>query len=367
MGDFELLDQKHLSSKRPQNYSWICSPSHVPLCRSFCFPPSATALRRCTTSFTKKLRVKWHICLMTYLCLVLKAFQASALDVFTPRSSSSFPSTVQNVANVRICQTGSEFWSSLMFPASSNVSRGTSHCAQRWKSEFRERSASVTSSPTRKTVCNANRNHLAPLQTTTHWPGHRAPTSSTSCPAILCGVLRSLHAWRSAELLCIGMLLPCASICRQYSCNCVGLACDAGSHRPSISALPTTRNKTSYASPSCTRRLRRWPTTSSDWAGHGSSGGWNSQCFEHLRFLKAGCPLQQWASHLQTRRILYLCVQLHVAIQNSDFAWHSGQLRRSGQFLQHEIRIPLRSFLQQRLHLLPIVASELPAWKSTTT
>ena len=71
--------------------------------------------------------------------------------------------------------------------SSSNVSRGTSHCAHRWKSEFRERSASVTSSPTRKMVCNANRNHLAPLQTTTHWPGYRAPTSSTSCPAILCG------------------------------------------------------------------------------------------------------------------------------------------------------------------------------------
>ena len=183
MGDFWLLDQKHLSSSALRTIAESVLP-HMSLCAGV--SPSATALRRCTTSFTKKLRVKWHICLMTYLCLVIKAFQASALDVFTPRSSSSFPSTVQNVANVRICQTGSEFWSSLMFPAvTPHVARVIALNDGNLSSE-KEVPLWQALRPG-KTVCNTNRNHLAPLQTTTHWPGHRAPTSSTSCPAILCG------------------------------------------------------------------------------------------------------------------------------------------------------------------------------------
>ena len=282
--------------------------------------------------------------------------------------------TVQNVADVRICQTSSEFWSSLMFRAvTSHVARVIVHndgYLTEGCDEFSEKEVSL-------------RQALRPekrfaMQTETIWGHCKQPTIGPASPHQL------------LQLLVLQFFVGLAAACMKISGT--ALYWNAAALRLH---LPPIFMQLRWSGLWCWR-----PASFHLWPSHYSQQ--NVVCFTfvyppappvthhlfclswiwvfwRLRFTVfwASAFLETWLPtaamskpHIQARRVLYLCmrpgadapIELHVAVQNSDVAWHCAHLGRSDPFLQHVICIPLERFLQQLLHLLPQVQSHNRPW-----
>ncbi len=125
-------------------------------------------------------------------------------------------------------------------------------------------------------------NHQEPLPITNHWPCHPAP--ACSAPALCGSCVRKHEDLRHRCVLEHLLHLPLV-LMQLRGC---------GSWRWPQPPLPHPHwPKQCIISFSVTVAA-----TSSACGGKGSAGASLSVCFRHLRFLNAGCSLQQWASHM---------------------------------------------------------------------